>query len=292
MVSKMLTAMTDFRIDPDFPVARFLVGLRARLRGLVVLLMAAVAPVHAGPMLTLEAGLVQSAGVEFFADPTALSFRIEASSSSRLTTILITVNGKDLTSRLVTLGRLTVSPEGTSGSLVAERLSLLSLGVAGAGTYRVAATVSDTSGPTSIEATLSSGSVAAAVAYTTLAQGTSSAIRGAMRTVIRDQKTWEAQWRAHTANVTPAPAVPSVDFASQMVLAIAMGEQPTGGYSIGVSEVRAGTASTPLTVLVRETRPPKDAIVTQALTSPFHFAAVPLWSGTGRFAVVDDPTAP
>ena len=185
VVSATLTAMRGFNIEPDCRAVGFPLCIRARLCALVLMLMTAMAPAHAGPMLTLEAGLAQSAGVEFFADPTALSVRIEASSSNRLTSILITVNGQDLTKRLVTLGRLSVAPEGTSGSLVAERLSLLALGVTAAGTYRVAATVSDSSGPTTIEATLSSGGVAAAVAFTTLAQGTSSANRGTMRTVIR-----------------------------------------------------------------------------------------------------------
>ena len=290
MVSTTLRAVHGFDIEPDFRSARFPPSFRAWFCGLLLMLGTSIA--HAGPMVTLEAGLAQSAGVEFFADPTALSVRIEASSSNRLTTLQITVNGKDLTSRLVTLGRLTVAPEGTSGSLVAERLSLLVLGVTGAGTYRVVATVSDTSGPTTIEATLSTGSVYAAVAFTTLAQGYYGGIRTAMRSVLRDQKSWEALWREHTSNVSPVPPVPGVDFASQMVLAVAMGERPTGGYAIEVTEVRAGTASEPMTVLVREARPPKDATVTQALTSPFHFVAIPLWPGAVQFAVVDDPITP
>src|SRR3990172_7359462 len=98
--------MTGFRIEPNFRAARFLLCFRARLCALVLMLTTTMAPAHAGPMVTLEAGLAQSAGVEFFADPTALSVRIEASSSNRLTSILITVNGQDLTKRLVTLGRL------------------------------------------------------------------------------------------------------------------------------------------------------------------------------------------
>ena len=290
MLPTTLPAMRGFNIEPDFRSARFLPSFRASCCGL--LLMLAIALAHGGPMVTLEAGLAQSAGAQFFADPTALSVRIEASSSNRLKGILITINGQDLTKRLVTLGRLSVAPEGTSGSLVAERLSLLALGVTGAGTYRVSATVSDTSGDTTIEATLSSGGLNGPVALTTLAQGTSSGIRATTRSVIRDQKSWEALWRAHASNVTPAPPVPSIDFASQMVLAVLMGEQLTGGYGVAVTEARAGTANTPLTVLVRETRPPKDAPVTQALTSPFHFVSIPLWSGAVQFAVVDDPITP
>lgn len=81
-------------------------------------------------------------------------------------------------------------------------------------------------------------------------------------------------------------------FCLLFTLAVVMGEQPTGGYGIAVTEARAGTANAPLTVLVRETRPPKDATVTQALTSPLHFVSIPLWAGAVQFAVVDDPIAP
>jgi hypothetical protein len=162
MFRAILTQVPGFSISTPF---RFGLGgtLRTIRRQFCLLLMLAAPLAHAGPMVTLEAGLAQSAGAQFFVDPTALSFRIEASSSNRLTSLLVTVNGRDVTSRLVTLGRLSVAPEGTSGSVVAERLSLLALGVAGVGIYRVTATVSDTTGPTTIEATLSTGSVYAPI---------------------------------------------------------------------------------------------------------------------------------
>lgn len=296
MLPTNLPAMPGLKIEPNFRsrCARLLPPFRGSLRVLLLVFVTAMAraPALAGPMVTLEAGLAQSAGAQFLIDPTALSFRIEASSSGKLTALVVTVNARDVTSRLLALGRLSVASDGSSGSLVAERLGLVSLGIAGAGTYRVVATVSDTTGDTTIEATLSTGGIYAPVALTTLAQGSYSGIRATTRTVVRDQESWEALWRAHTSNLIPAPPAPAVDFASQTVLAVVMGEQPSGGYGVVVTKARARTANTPLTVLVRETRPSRDDIVTLALTSPFHFVVMPLWTGAVRFVVVDEPIAP
>ena len=110
--------------------------------------------------------------------------------------------------------------------------------------------------------------------------------------MIRDSANWDAWWHAHVANVTPAPSTPKVDFASQMVLAVTMGERPTGGYAVAISDVTYGAGGDPLLVVVRETAPLKDAIVTQALTAPYHFVTVPRWSGTVQFGVLDEPISP
>ncbi len=127
-----------------------------------------------------------------------------------------------------------------------------------------------------------------AVKFTTLAQGSLSGITVATRSVIRDPASWETFWRAHTAQTMPPPPVPVVDFATLTVLAVVLGTRNTGGYGVAITAVHAGAAPAPLIVSVRETRPKPRAMVTQALTSPFHVVTIPVWTRDVQFGVPDD----
>jgi hypothetical protein len=60
-----------------------------------------------------------------------------------------------------------------------------------------------------------------------------------------------------------------------------LGTRPTGGYDVEIVATRRdGNA---LVVEYVEHRPPADAIVTQALTSPFHIVKLPRADGPVRF---------
>ena len=59
----------------------------------------------------------------------------------------------------------------------------------------------------------------------------------------------------------------------RMVIVAALGEKPTGGYGIKITQVSLHGSA--LTVEARVTVPPKDAMVTQALTYPFDAVWIP-----------------
>ena len=59
----------------------------------------------------------------------------------------------------------------------------------------------------------------------------------------------------------------------RLVIVAALGEKPTGGYRIEITQVSLHGSA--LTVEVRVTVPPKDAMVTQALTYPFDAVWIP-----------------
>lgn len=101
------------------------------------------------------------------------------------------------------------------------------------------------------------------------------------RTVIRDQSAWESFWANATKNFTNPPAVPSVDFAQEMVIVAAMGGRPTGGYSIAIESAHEAGAT--VYVTVREISPGANCVVTQAGTSPVTAARVPRRDGTVLF---------
>jgi hypothetical protein len=111
------------------------------------------------------------------------------------------------------------------------------------------------------------------VLFRTLDQGGYSGINRATNLVLRTQSEWEKLWKQHQERVQPPAKVPAMDFEKEMVVAVAMGQKSTGGYSIKITSIQSTAAS--LRIFVLEQTPGPDTIVTQALTSPFHFVAVP-----------------
>ncbi|MGE0708456.1 MAG: protease complex subunit PrcB family protein [Planctomycetota bacterium] len=108
--------------------------------------------------------------------------------------------------------------------------------------------------------------------FRALEQGSSSQIGQAGVRVARDAAELTALWNAHTGGGVGAPAQPTVDWTKEIVVAVFMGRQPTGGYAIELArlEGRGQDLHAPLL----RTRPAPGAIVTQVITSPFQLVAV------------------
>ena len=111
------------------------------------------------------------------------------------------------------------------------------------------------------------------VAFTTVDKGTYSGVPERKAVLVTDAQAWEALWRQHTSRVVNGPGAPAIDFSQQSVLAVYMGEQRTGGYSIEVTSITRENGR--LTVTVRQSRPGPGAITTMALTQPFHMVRIP-----------------
>jgi hypothetical protein len=69
------------------------------------------------------------------------------------------------------------------------------------------------------------------------------------------------------------PAMPSIDFGSQEVVAVFDGSHSTGGYAISVSAVADQDAVR--TVSITHAAPAADCSVTESVTSPFEIIALP-----------------
>lgn len=85
--------------------------------------------------------------------------------------------------------------------------------------------------------------------------------------LIRDQAELLNVWNLAHGAALEVPPVPTVNFANETVLAIFRGTRPTGGYAIDVRDVTLDGGD--LLVDVRLVDPGADAVVTQALTSPW-----------------------
>jgi hypothetical protein len=105
---------------------------------------------------------------------------------------------------------------------------------------------------------------------------------GAPRQVaLRSVEEWSALWKAHGGGDQP----PAVDFSREMIVGVFLGTRPTAGY--GVEIVR--TPATPALLIVEyiESGPPRDALLAQVLTAPYHLAAIPRHEGKVMFRKVD-----
>jgi hypothetical protein len=112
----------------------------------------------------------------------------------------------------------------------------------------------------------------AEIKFDTIAKGTHSGIRRPEKEVITTEKEWEQFWKQHTSITSPPPALPKVDFAKQVVIAVTSGEKTTGGYTIEVTKVE--TKKDAVMVYYKETKPKPTNFTIQVLTQPYHFIRI------------------
>ncbi len=101
-----------------------------------------------------------------------------------------------------------------------------------------------------------------------------SGISGSRRLVVRDQATWDHFWSEMGAGRRP-----EVNFASDLVIAVAAGERNTGGHDIEVRNV--SLAGGELRIEVLETIPSSGCVTTQAKTQPVDVVMVSAAGVTG-----------
>lgn len=105
-----------------------------------------------------------------------------------------------------------------------------------------------------------------------------------LRVVIRDQEAWHDMWkRIHSTVVVGLPPLPEIDFAREMVVVVALGARPTGGYGVIVDG--AYERDDRLEVIVSVQSPGKSCMLTQAVTQPVDIVRIPK---TNRSVVFKD----
>ncbi|MEW6295926.1 MAG: DUF4382 domain-containing protein [Candidatus Diapherotrites archaeon] len=119
--------------------------------------------------------------------------------------------------------------------------------------------------------------------FETIEKGYNSGYKTAENLVVKDNSAWQAAWSKVKEGVSPAPELPSVDFSKEMVIAVFMGEQSTGGYSIEIDDLREQGNS--IRVFVEESSPGPDEVVTLALTQPYHIVRTYLTDKNIEFVV-------
>ena len=92
--------------------------------------------------------------------------------------------------------------------------------------------------------------------------------------VIKDSKEWQEVWeRSHCKVISPVPPLPEIDFTKELIVVVALGTRPTGGYGIFVD--RAVDKNNRREITVGKQSPGKNCFTTQALTQPVDIARLP-----------------
>ena len=93
------------------------------------------------------------------------------------------------------------------------------------------------------------------------------------------------EWRACSHPTAPGSATDLKDFdwSKHMLIAVALGSRPSGGYGIEIDHVVSKGSY--WLVHARETRPATGSLQTQMLTSPFDCVSTPRFEGTFVFVI-------
>lgn len=105
------------------------------------------------------------------------------------------------------------------------------------------------------------------ISVQTIAKGVRSGIREFLETVIRNDAEWRALWQRHTSLQSTPPPLPAIDFKNELVIAIFLGEKPTGGYAVEITSAERSDGV--LTITYDEKSPRPGGMTIQALTQPF-----------------------
>lgn len=133
----------------------------------------------------------------------------------------------------------------------------------------VASSEQHTEKPASAQSLMQSASE---VTFQTVSKGSRSGVRDPRQVVLRSQAEWIALWAQHvSADVNPVPP-PTIDFTKDLVVAVFLGEKPTGGYDVAISRAQRGDDA--VVIYYRERTPAPGALVTQSLTHPFHIVRI------------------
>lgn len=125
---------------------------------------------------------------------------------------------------------------------------------------------------------LLAGCTTSGIAWESLDQGQQSGVQmedAGMR-VLADQEAWERFWMEHAGGRERPP----VDFASRLIVAVFMGQQPSSGHDIEVKNVKQVDDGILVEAVGRE--PGGSCGTLTVITHPFHIVAVERVAGVGE----------
>lgn len=106
-----------------------------------------------------------------------------------------------------------------------------------------------------------------------LAKGQHSGHHDEDRRVIDDPEEWAEFWEVHTQDQMPGEDRPEVDFSSERVVAVLLGERPNGCHHVRITNVTQEEGRTGVTLT--QYVPTPGAVCTDVIVHPYHFIAVP-----------------
>ncbi|NJD69894.1 MAG: hypothetical protein C3F12_08915 [Candidatus Methylomirabilota bacterium] len=108
------------------------------------------------------------------------------------------------------------------------------------------------------------------VPFVSIGRGTASRIVDPLEIVIQSEQELRDFWTQHVQSDSLPPLV---DFATDLVAGIFAGQRPTAGYQVEIVRIDRNRAG--IHVIYQIKNPPKDAVVAQVFTQPFHLIRLP-----------------
>ncbi len=102
-----------------------------------------------------------------------------------------------------------------------------------------------------------------------IAQGQYSNISLSRQLVIKNRQDWQRLWNIH--RLQPDLKRPYINFSNDMVIAVFAGQQPSGGYAVGINHLKRMDNNLYVSVTFKE--PGRNETVSLALTQPYIFIA-------------------
>jgi hypothetical protein len=101
----------------------------------------------------------------------------------------------------------------------------------------------------------------AEIEFTTLASGTRSGLREPLTRVVRTWFGFSELWKQHAAGTDLVP--PGIDFTTEMVVVVALGERPSTGFSVSIERIVSDAGFLRVEARERELAGPAGAAMTQ-----------------------------
>ncbi len=130
-------------------------------------------------------------------------------------------------------------------------------------------------GPTVLSFVLSACAAPSPQSFDVIHSGTQTGIRanGSQANVVTDRFELEELFKQITSRQLPAPEVPKVDFAKDIVIYVARDPKPSGGYSLKVRSVKCDSGV--MKVDLQEVNPQGNANQAQMITQPYVLLTTP-----------------
>ncbi|UCG74833.1 MAG: protease complex subunit PrcB family protein [Gemmatimonadota bacterium] len=122
---------------------------------------------------------------------------------------------------------------------------------------------------------------AISVPFASLADLPTSSVVNPSSVVVKTRAEWQDLWGAATASLEPAPELPLVDFGKRMVLVVALGRRPTGGFSVHLGSMYEDSER--LYAVYTETSPGPGCLTTQGFSAPLAAISIPSSGKPVRF---------
>ena len=119
--------------------------------------------------------------------------------------------------------------------------------------------------------------------FRTLLRGYQSGVDKECVRIAHTPAEWTSLWREHSTNELPRPAEPHVDWSKDMVVFVALGRRPSGGFGVEIDKLSLDGGA--LRVEAHETKPAPERLVPMVVSTPYHAITTPRRDGPVRLVL-------